>query len=702
MKKLKFGIAIIFAFLVIVVHGQGLSKDDIELKYSNSPRPGRIRVTYAKNKSAVGVRIMFINEYRKGEQPTNRELSPGEERLDIDLTCNLIEAQVGNDKQTKITLFHRPIPEKKETEIKKDPDETVESTSNTGLIKDKEMSKIKDTQVPKKGSLTIDKGVPDFTNYIESIPFLSSTAIDEEVSKIEEHINSLRNWKDKDAYIREHRLISYINSTRDSLNQYIQDTNSLINGYIENLDRKEITNKAGYRDSIKVILTNRLNQRKENIHRLSDEINSTSVTEASDWKTLDWKIIGIGVGLLFLLIILFVWFRKANKKNRTTILSNNDANGVTDASSVIVVRKKTTSILRKQSLEDVIDNDAYLKIDCREFCDDSAVRRMYIKNTCIKDIYNMYAEDLRNPNNPKEDGCMVLGRWIYDTESNEYEVSLEHIVLPGDDAVFAEYELNFGGKIKLRVTEKLRKLRRETNLQYDLTCWVHSHPGLGVFFSNSDSNVQMQLKHPTHPNFLTAIVVDILTPEQEMGFFTFKRNSSINSKADLKKMYSLEELYKWAVESDRNSFKPEDHYNILADAKFHKDECYGIELSNGAIIDMARLADEQDTGLVGMIHGFSSQKGLKNENIAVTITKNDAVPDNELVGCFIMATHCSIPSIRKVVANYLNRIKFVLVYTTTDGLVISIPVINSDICTDEKYYGEQKLENLRVWTRRKR
>ena len=68
----------------------------------------------------------------------------------------------------------------------------------------------------------------------------------------------------------------------------------------------------------------------------------------------------------------------------------------------------------------------------------------------------------------------------------------------------------------------------KTNLQYDLACWVHSHPGLGVFFSNSDANVQMQLKHSTHPNFLTAIVVDILTPNQELGIFTFKPDSTIS------------------------------------------------------------------------------------------------------------------------------------------------------------------------------
>ena len=678
MKKVKFILPAILLFIACWAYGQEISKNDIELGMADSPHQGRIHVSSIKNKSKDSVRILFINEYGNGSQV--KELKAGESKT-VDITCNLVKAKVINGNNDYIQLYWKKKIDKR------------------------------------NGQLTIEDIVLDFNNYLESIPDLSSSHITEETSAIDEHIKSLRNWKDKDAYISEHHLNKYINACNDSLSRYRKNATSFVYGYFSKYNKINVIDENECIDSIQAILSNRLAQREANIKRLSDEINTVPESDSLDWKNLDWKnldwkkldwkklewrLIGIGAGLLLFIIILFAWFVKANKKNRTTTLSNNGFNGHTDASSSIVVRRKTTSILRKQSLEDVIDNDAYLKIDCDEFCENSAVRRMYIKNTCIKDIYNMYAEDLRNPNNPKEDGCMVLGRWVHDDQSNEYYVSLEHIVLPGDDAVFSEYELNFGGKIKLKVAEKLRKLRRETNLQYDLTCWVHSHPGLGVFFSNSDNNVQMQLKHPTHPNFLTAIVVDILTPQQELGIFTFKRDSLLNSKADLKKLYSLEELYKWAVESDRNSFKPEDHYNTLADAKSHHNDCYGIELSNGAIIDMGMLVAEHHSGLTGMIHGYSNQQGLKTEHIATTVSKNDAVPDNEFVGCFIIATHCSIPSIRKAINSYMGKIKFVLIYTTTDGLLTSVPIVNQEICTDENYYGEQKLEDLKIWTRRKR
>lgn len=296
---------------------------------------------------------------------------------------------------------------------------------------------------------------------------------------------------------------------------------------------------------------------------------------------------------------------------------------------------------------------------------------------------------------------MVIGRWVQDEKTGRYEVSLEHTVMPGDDAVFAEYELNFGGKIKLRMSERLRKLRRETGLQYDLTCWVHSHPGLGVFFSNSDNNVQHQLKHPTHPGFLTAIVVDILTPKQDMGIFTFKDTETVNSKGDLKRMYSLEELYNQALQNERSSFDSNDYFDVLSDADSHLDACYGIQLSNSAIIDMTFLTSKPN-GFIGFAHGYTIKRGERTQCVVSVVNANQSSPNTDRLGCFVIASHCSIPSIRKAVAPYLRDIHFVLVYTASNGLLTAIPVIDRDLTASDEYYGEHELENLKIWTRRRR
>lgn len=547
------------------------------------------------------------------------------------------------------------------------------------------------------------KLINDFWEYIESLDYFKSEEIEAERQLIDNHIHNLNNCKDKDVYIAENGLDSTIQVKEETLQHYQEDSEVIVSNFMDRYNKYYLKNRYAVKDSLRAIVRGKIQSRRENLERLETGRTMALQDKSFSWNDLNWTLIGLCAWLTLMIVALVIWFGRANKKNDKKTKPQPYSNVTTqEASSAIVVRRKTTSILRKQSLEDVIDNPAYLKIDCNEFCNQSAVRRIYLKNTCIKDIYNIYAEDLRNPENPKEDGCMVLGRWVHDSESNEYYVSLEHVILPGDDAVFSEYELNFGGKIKLIVTEKLRKLRRETNLQYDLTCWVHSHPGLGVFFSNSDSNVQMQLKHPTHPNFLTAIVVDILTPNQEMGIFTFKPDSTLNAKSDLTRMYSLEELYKWAVESERNTFKPEDYFNTLAQAKAHSPECHGIQLSNGAIIDLGMLAIEQDSGLAGLIHGFNQREGHHNEVIANKVCKDKAVPDNELIGCFITGQHCSIPTVRKAIADYIDTIRFVLVYSASDGALTSIPVIDKELCTDVNYYGEQQLEDLKIWTRRKR
>ncbi len=428
------------------------------------------------------------------------------------------------------------------------------------------------------------------------------------------------------------------------------------------------------------------------------------------YKQLGLKI-GVPVGIVLILAVIVFLLVKSRKKKKEKVVPAGDIpsgniepvnNDNTTGTNDVIIRRKTSSVLHKQSLDDVLKDPNYMTVDCSAFCDDTAVKKMYIKNSVILDIYNRYAEDLRNPNNPKEDGCMVLGRWVHNEQLDAYDVSLEEVVFPGDDAVFAEYELDFGGKIKVKVNEKLRKLRRESNLQYDMTCWVHSHPGLGVFFSNTDCSLHILHKHPTHPKFLTAIVIDILTPKQDLGIFTFKHDMTINSKNDIKQLYSLEEWYKWAVENKRTSVVYEEHFNTLETAKSRNSACYNVQLSNDPIIDMNTIANDPERKNLYFVHGFSTTQSEQTTNIAVKIKDTDTMIDNELIGCFMVVAHRSYPTIKKVVANYLDKVKFILVYSTADGMLSTIPVVGNDLCSDESFYGEQPLEELKIWTRRKR
>jgi hypothetical protein len=427
-------------------------------------------------------------------------------------------------------------------------------------------------------------------------------------------------------------------------------------------------------------------------------------------------ILGIVGAIVALLVIWAIVSATRKRKSKpapvakTTNVNRGSAN-TGSGEAGIVVRRKTATILKKQSLEDVIDNPHYMKINLEDCCYESAVRRMYIKDSCLVDIFNMYLPDVEDPDNAREFGCMVLGRWVYDAENSEYYVSLEQIVLPGDDAVFDEYELNFGGKIKLKVLELLRKLRRETNLQYDLTCWIHSHPGLTVFFSNADSNVQDQLKHPQHPKFLTALVVDTLTPTMETGVFTYHRDMTLNTRNDLKKLYSLVEWYEWAQKSVDSEYEVSDetpaetdtpYFNTLAESKEHTTACFGINLSRDTIVDLCMSLSNQTNGIAGFVHGHAKTKDQLTEFVAERLSNKEKEENMESVGCFVVAPHLSIPSVRKVVGEKVGQFKFVLVYTPNDGVLTSIPVMADDLCSYESYYGSQKLEDLKLWTKNNR
>lgn len=631
-------------------------------------------------------RIVFKNNFTQGdwkrpkiEKATESHTTAAEHKSPVENTEPAQTENAVNDQQVS-----QDISSAKESKRPYKPEEIIEE----------------DYDFQHKGWQKRSTILNDFMEYLETHSYYSRTSIDDERTKVETCIEELAyGVANPKQYAK--ALQESIATMTHNLDKYRGDKGTLVGKFLDSYNNNA-SDKMFLRDSINSLIEKRLAQREENLNLLKNGLSEWE----QDQPKHNWPLIGLIAAIAAICSGLIFWFLKARKRNPAR-RSKPYSSSVASASypskgNDIVVRRKTTSILKKQSLENVIDNPCYLAIKSSDFCPTSAVRRIYIKNTCIKDIYNMYAEDLRNPENPKEDGCMVLGRWVHDKENNEYYVSLEEVVMPGDDAVFSEYELNFGGKIKLKVSEKLRKLRRETDLQYDMTCWVHSHPGLGVFFSNQDNVVHMQLKHPTHPHFLTALVIDILTPEQELGIFTFKPDGTLNSKADLTQMYSLEDMYKWAIESERNTFKREDHFNTLAQCKQHEDICHGVHLSNSAIIDIDKLTVEHEKGMAGMVHGFIQQEGLYSEIAVSTVCQEERIPDNEPVGCFIITKYCSIPTVRKAIEPHAGKIRLALVYSTADGLLTTIPIKGKELMADETYYGEQKLEELKIWTRRRR
>lgn len=566
--------------------------------------------------------------------------------------------------------------------------------------------------VPKP--VTMEEIVGNFQQYVEDIPYFNEATIKSINEEVTAHIEKLQNWKDRDAYIEDNQLTEFVSSQKDELTKQKDEVGNLIDQFMKQYEGRLITDSTACRDSLENIVYDKLVRLETSLNQLEREMNAKQESQLGGLPMN--AILGI-VGAIVALLLIWAIVRATRKRKSkpTPVAKPSNVNRVSANTGTgeagIVVRRKTATILKKQSLEDVIDNPHYMKINLEDCCYESAVRRMYIKDSCLVDIFNMYLPDVEDPDNAREFGCMVLGRWVYDAENSEYYVSLEQIVLPGDDAVFDEYELNFGGKIKLKVLELLRKLRRETNLQYDLTCWIHSHPGLTVFFSNADSNVQDQLKHPQHPKFLTALVVDTLTPTMETGVFTYHRDMTLNTRNDLKKLYSLVEWYEWAQKSVDSEYEVSDetpaetdspYFNTLAESKEHTTACFGINLSRDTIVDLCMSLSNQANGIAGFVHGHAKTKDQLTEFVAERLSNKEKEENMENVGCFVVAPHLSIPSVRKVVGEKVGQFKFVLVYTPNDGVLTSIPVMADDLCSYESYYGSQKLEDLKLWTKNNR
>lgn len=562
--------------------------------------------------------------------------------------------------------------------------------------------------------VTMEEVIGNFQQYVEDIPYFNEATIQSLNDEVTAHIEKLQNWKDRDAYIEDNHLTEFVSSQKDELTKQKDEVGNLIDQFMMQYSGKQITDSTACRDSLENIVYDKLVRLETSLNQLEREMNAKPENQLGGLPMN--AILGIVGAIVALLVIWAIVSAMRKRKSKpapvakTTNVNRGSAN-TGSGEAGIVVRRKTATILKKQSLEDVIDNPHYMKINLEDCCYESAVRRMYIKDSCLVDIFNMYLPDVEDPDNAREFGCMVLGRWVYDAENSEYYVSLEQIVLPGDDAVFDEYELNFGGKIKLKVLELLRKLRRETNLQYDLTCWIHSHPGLTVFFSNADSNVQDQLKHPQHPKFLTALVVDTLTPTMETGVFTYHRDMTLNTRNDLKKLYSLVEWYEWAQKSVDSEYEASDetpaetdtpYFNTLAESKEHTTACFGINLSRDTIVDLCMSLSNQTNGIAGFIHGHAKTKDQLTEFVAERLSNKEKEENMESVGCFVVAPHLSIPSVRKVVGEKVGQFKFVLVYTPSDGVLTSIPVMADDLCSYESYYGSQKLEDLKLWTKNNR
>lgn len=191
--------------------------------------------------------------------------------------------------------------------------------------------------------------------------------------------------------------------------------------------------------------------------------------------------------------------------------------------------------------------DQYFTVNMEEFSIETAVKKVFFSRDAVKSINSYYKAFLEQPERTNETGCYLIGGWeTVDGNEEQYNISVEEMVIPGDDAVYDEYSLNFGLKIGIKLGSAIRNLCEKTGRDYVHTVWMHSHPGLGLFLSSHDLVVQKQLAYPDAPKRMVAIVIDTNTPNWQMAFFTAKNSGVMNNKEDLLKTISFDVLNEWS------------------------------------------------------------------------------------------------------------------------------------------------------------
>ena len=359
----------------------------------------------------------------------------------------------------------------------------------------------------------------------------------------------------------------------------------------------------------------------------------------------------------------------------------------------------------KVGLTDVIAaaGKDYYEVNILTLLDDTGIKSVYFSRKAILDIYKFFSGFLKYDDKTNETGCFLVGRWDYvpNTGNKMYNISIEALVEPGDDAVYGEYNLNFGAKIGITLNYALENLCQRSGNEYVHTAWMHSHPGLGLFLSSQDLNVQSQLAHSQHQSRLLAIVIDSNSPDFQMAFFTPKQSGMMNNDKDLKQTLALETMYQWAKslptpEKEKEPTSKHSYYSL--DIKNKATQIDKFLVSGAAIIDIDAVIMPGVFGLQGCFYGTR-----QGNEIIVDELKESTQKENNAMGCFVTVPKFSLQETVKEYLQQLSEFDFAIFYSSENReIYILIKDSSGNYSETADNITSIPLMTMKEWTRRKR
>lgn len=342
----------------------------------------------------------------------------------------------------------------------------------------------------------------------------------------------------------------------------------------------------------------------------------------------------------------------------------------------------------------------YLMVDLDEVFVDTAVKRVFFSHALVRKLYSFFSRFLEESDRTDETGCFILGCWDYESTKQQYDVSLEYFVEPGDDSQFGEYSLNFGKKIGVHMASVIEDLSKKSKRDYVQTCWMHSHPGLGLFLSNQDLVVQQQLAYSDHRNRMLAIVIDTNSADFKIGIFSAKRNGKMNNNEDVVKWFSFDDFYQQSRAAlllpkvnqpfEMDSLDPNYYY-----IRVNGDGIGRMGFSGKAINKMEDGLFSVSAGVCGYFFGKSDEGSLLIADYAGNYNE-------DALGCLIVDKELDLDAIVGKYADYVADSRFFVVYRDDKLIKICFVAVSDEGSLTARPVADISLFSMKEWIRRKR
>lgn len=340
--------------------------------------------------------------------------------------------------------------------------------------------------------------------------------------------------------------------------------------------------------------------------------------------------------------------------------------------------------------------EEYLTFNLQEVSADTAIKHFYFSIELVKKVYSFFNRSLENGDQTKETGCYLIGCWDYAADDPScYDISVEYMVEPGDDADLGEYSLNFGKKIGVSMGSLISSLSSKTGRDYVLTCWIHSHPGLGLFLSNQDLIVQQKLAYAEFRNRLLALVIDTNSVDLTLGCFAPMKDGRMNNKEEILKWFSFEGMYAAARRTEREKARQtaETEAENEPDNPNYMKLCVrgakisSIHLSGKTINQINELVYNASEGVIGWFGGHKIQHGLFVEHCL-------PYSNGDTTGCLVVSQE-PVSAVASAYASELNGSMFFMVYRSDDRIDLCVPHSSEEPV-------QMSMNQMKEWLRRKR